>query len=755
MAESTDARTPSQHPPSAPDDPAAERERIREEEHLRRTREHIRQEISDHTAAIKPTREYEEAVLNTLRNTERLQLEKSHEHPYFANVRFREHGQTHEESVYIGRFGLFDKSTMAPIVLDWRSPMANLYYDDRFVDVAVQAPDREPLLFTVERKRQYEIESGKLQRFFDTTGATGVNHLLQARLESRTAGRLRDIVDTIQAEQNRIIRADASRPLLVQGAAGSGKTTIALHRLSYLAYRHRDVRTFSTFAIIAPNRLFLDYIRDVLPDLGVDGVIQTTWADLVRSHIPGRFRVQPERIAQRQKPTPSDPAERPYPAHIAAWRLRGSMAMVRMLDGIVGNLTRTLLPSGDLVLDRFHVMHESEIRRRFHEDLRDYPLLIRRQKLIDSLQRFVRDAIATASAQAGRSASTIALADAAAKRIAERFRWRLDAYVKRIKNIELVAFYKRIVTSERNLAWLQGHTEIPEESGSADSAVTPAQIGQAIAQAHERGLETIDLAPLLYLASLLHGLRKAPKFAHIVIDEAQDLSALQIYVLRLFSNRESFSIFGDLSQRIHRHKGFASWDELKRGVFASQPDFATLTRSYRSTVEIMTTANGVIQHWRDPARVLAVPVLRTGEAPVALTCTGARARNEALAAIIRRWLTDGFSSIALICATHLQAAQLAGELTAETAVEARLIAAGEEKYAIGTIVIAVELAKGMEFDAVCIVDARSDRYHPSADTDIRRLYVACTRALHRLAVVSDGAPSPLLSHLPWQERSTR
>jgi DNA helicase-2/ATP-dependent DNA helicase PcrA len=210
--------------------------------------------------------------------------------PYFARVDFREEGSAHVAPYYIGKMVLIRESDMKPVIIDWRAPVASLYYEERLGEAHYQAP-RGDVRGTMSLKRQYTIEDGRLQNLFDIDITTN-DTFLQSFLGANADTRLKDIVSTIQAEQNRIIRADMWTPLIVQGAAGSGKTTIALHRIAYLVYTHEKFFKPEAFMIIAPNTLFLNYISEILPELGVDRVRQTTFEDFAMDLIGRRFRIR-------------------------------------------------------------------------------------------------------------------------------------------------------------------------------------------------------------------------------------------------------------------------------------------------------------------------------------------------------------------------------------------------------------------------------------------------------------------------------
>ncbi|HZG76241.1 MAG TPA: UvrD-helicase domain-containing protein, partial [Paenibacillus sp.] len=600
----------------------------RERDFLGNVRRHIERQIESGTEGIKMTDDFTELALNAIRQKELDQLYKSKTRPFFAKVDFQEREQPDRERAYIGRFGLFDRGTMEPIVLDWRSPMANLYYEHSFRDVPVDVKIGRRLLFDVTNKRQFEMEKDELTRFYDMSAETGTNRLLIERLEQRGEQKLKDIVETIQAEQNAVLRAEASQALIVQGAAGSGKTTIALHRLAFLAYAYRDRGAFDNFLIIAPNRLFIDYISDVLPDLGIEGVVQTTWEDALRGFIPlpkgYKIADSAGKTAMFLESGQVDGAEAERLATVKlASRLRGSMATKALLDRYVERRIDATIPDEDLALSKTHRMTAEDVRRKFHVDFKHYPYMQRRKRLIQALTQW-KDDCAREAARVLESRIKTGEYAATEKRVAEvraQYDRKLAEYVEKVKGVEIVSFYRNIVSKPANVAkWMA-------EAGLADEGIDAERIAAYFAErkeTHKQELEWDDLAPLFYLAYRFYGLGKTRAYSHIIVDEAQDFSPFQLHALSVLSASGSMTILGDLAQSIYPYRGLTDWNVLTRGVFPGKTSIERLKKSYRSTVEVMTVANAVLAHWANPHVTMAEPVLRRGDAPFA-----ARRRDEA------------------------------------------------------------------------------------------------------------------------------
>ena len=283
-------------------------------------------------------------------------LVRSRHKPYFGRVDFREGNTSVTNRYYIGKVALAKRNENKPIIIDWRSPLANIYYDGRLGEVSYESPSGtvQGELFL---KRQYTINEGKLEDFIDID-ITTTDAFLQSSLQAHADDRLKDIASTIQSEQNKIIRAEASRPLIVQGVAGSGKTTIALHRIAYLMYTYEDKFIPENFLILAPNRLFINYISEVLPELGVEGVRQLTFADFVKELIGTTYTVinSNERI-QSLLEGGMDNVERGLLSHIANYK--GSLDFKNLIDNYVSDLEGQLVTKTDFILEE-HILYEKE-----------------------------------------------------------------------------------------------------------------------------------------------------------------------------------------------------------------------------------------------------------------------------------------------------------------------------------------------------------------------------------------------------------
>lgn len=645
-------------------------------------------------------------------------LAVSRREPYFGRIDFAEAGKEAEQ-LYVGKRGVWVGDR--PEVIDWRAPVASLFYNSSPGTEAEYAAPGGLIRGQLSLKRNLAVKSGALQRIVDArssedTGgdAERVDEFLAYRLwESRDA-RLRDIVSSIQAEQNAIIRAERDRPVIVQGVAGSGKTTVALHRLAYLLYRYRETMAAHRVVIFAPNNMFLDYIADVLPELGVGGVQQTTFADWALDQLDDAVKLAdpaPRLAAMFAPGSEADPDQR--------IRFKGSLAFQDFLDQYCQAYEAAYVPDADLDLWPGARMPASQMDTWFHRQYSGMPLHSRRERILSRLKGWAEqhyDRYQNTSQFAQRRKT----AQAALRKYAGLWP----------NHTPLELYLQALGTAGRR----------PARRGALLTAPpAPLVVDKAQAALYGQGrIQPEDLAPLAYLRSRLWGVRDNPVLDHVVIDEAQDFSPFQIALLRQLVPSDSFTILGDLSQGIHDYQGVRSWQELMAVFPPESCLYHQLDQSYRSTYEIMTFANSVLQHF-DTGAPLARPVFRSG-APVRrepvpeLTAT--------LAATVRDLLARSHASIAVVGRTADECASLAAGLAA-AGLQPNLLDPGKDTYRGGLSVIPAYLTKGLEFDAVVIADAGAHNY-PATPRDAKLLYVALTRALHELWIFYTDTPSPLL-----------
>ena len=656
--------------------------------------------------------------------------------PYFARVDFRP-GGGNPERLYIGKSTVLDADGKTAVI-DWRAPISTLYYEGRVGRASYQCPDGI-IDGEISLKRQLDIENRELTGYNDID-ITFDEELLRPYLAVGSSTRLKNIIATIQAEQNRIIRADLRRPLIVQGVAGSGKTTVALHRIAYLIYA-TDIRP-EQFLIIAPNALFLDYISGVLPDLGVENVSQKTFGAFTQEFIGRKLQVE----------DPGDKLARILAGRDAAMEMRASAYKSSLLfrDAILRcleSLEKEILPREDFRAGKYVLYTYEDINSLFTSDQCGSSFARRIAFIKERLKAVIADNAGRIIARIDRLRQK-KMAGIPQGLDAEEYRRRkrqifeededvvhdllsggktaLKTYLKKIKLPVTLEWYHRLLASPDALERYAPDLDEPVRRFICSRSP---KIKKGV-------VEYEDLAPLVFIHNRIHGAGQPLPVRYVVVDEAQDLSAFQFAVLREALSCSSMTIFGDIAQGIYAYRGTNDWQAVADSVFGGQCDFTTLQKSYRSTVEIMEQANRVIARlsgFADSAR--AVPVIRNGD-PVRYIRKDSEAEIAGeLVRRIRELQGKGLRNIAVICKTDQSCRQFAARLQPQLA---GLHVLGEKKYEGGLSILPSYLAKGLEFDAVLLADAH---LYENNEMDIKLLYVAMTRAMHCLDICSIAPPA--------------
>ena len=666
--------------------------------------------------------------------------------PYFTRVDFIPDQEAGTKTYYIGKWGVMRAATLEQIVIDWRAPVANLYYSGQIGPMHYQAPDGE-VRGELTLKRQLAVEDSQLKSIFDTD-VVSKDVYLQSVLGEVSSDRLREVVSTIQVEQNDVIRFSVERPLVVQGVAGSGKTTIALHRIAYLLYAHRDKLLPRHMMILAPNPIFLDYISAVLPDLGVDQVVQTTFP-LLMATVLGKKMPRLEAADRLEEMLADTPEARDAKARLL--RFQGSLRFRAILQAFVEDLEQRIVPEGDLRFGPVTLYTQEQLQHIFLVELKPFPFLRRMEEIPKYLKKSLKPALERVTAwlenECARRADQLldSLPDGSERR--SRMIALYDSRDQRVREAKesAKAFAKVTMAAWPKLDLLDVYRTFWESADALPLEDSERPLFDALAEEtlpllEKKRVRIGDLAPLCFLHRHIAGLPRLNN-RHVVIDEAQDFSPFQFQMLRDLVGHDSFTIVGDLMQGVHAYQGLKNWQEILQPVFGREAELKRLQTSYRNTVEIMHFASRVPSVLPTPGQVLAKPVLRHGPAPLLRACAPGE-WVDVLARQVEALREEGFHSIAILERTAARSKALYQSLP--KALHARLLSAEDASYAGGVLVAPAALIKGLEFDAVIMADVSAEHY-PKDTLHARLLYVCLTRPLHRLVCLWKGELSPLLS----------
>ena len=671
-------------------------------------------------------------------------LARAAETPYFTRIDFTEKGGA-PGTYYIGKYGVLRSDTLEAEVVDWRAPAANLYYSGQIGPMKYESPGGV-IEGELTLKRQFGIEGGELRSIFDADLVTQ-ERFLQDALSAASGDRLREIVTTIQAEQNYVIRYPLNRTLVVQGVAGSGKTTIALHRIAYLLYTYQDRLRPEQMVILAPNPLFLNYIAQVLPDLGVERVRQTTFARLIGDWLGEAL--PPLDLADRlERVYAMPPAE--LDAYARALKYKGSPELERRLETWLDAFEAGFVPEDGLAFGPVPVYTAAELRQFLLVDEKPFPLarrLAELQKQLRPRAEWAANAVCEWYQQETRRRAARlreAVADPAERD--RRLRRLEENLLERQKQTRAQArrYARDALAAFPDLDPVGLYARFWREQLAAGAAGDARLAAEHTLARLDAGLplEREDIAPIALIALRVRELKRQD-IRHVVIDEAQDFSPLEVSLLRRLARGASFTIVGDLMQGISGYRGLDDWRALTDGVFAGQAARHDLLTSYRSTTEIMRLALRVWRNHPLPGQAEAKPVLRHGEAPRLVRVADAAERLAEIRTRLRRWRREGGmgGTIAVIARERALLAALEPALREEFA--ARMLDPDDESYAGGVLLAPADSVKGLEFDGVILAEANAAAF-PERDLDARLLYVCLTRALHRLDVLYTGEATGLL-----------
>lgn len=649
--------------------------------------------------------------------------------PYFARVDFCEKGMSDFEKIYIGIGSVVDEETHELLVFDWRAPISSIFYDFTPGPARYMTPEGV-IEGEMALKRQYMIKNGHLENMFDTGIQIG-DEMLQIMLAKSAHEKMSSIVMTIQQEQNRIIRDDQHRILIVQGAAGSGKTSVALQRVAYLLYKYRNSLDADNMVLFSPNSLFNDYVSNVLPELGEANMLQTTFQEHL-DRVLGKSWVIEDAYDQLEYLLGRSSQDHEVSARILGIEWKTSLKFMDVLHHYMENLKKEgmlfrpfilrdkILISGEQLSQLFYEEYSSDtsIHRRV-ERMRDW-IFNELKRLEERLFRNRFRKMLQSTKYLGSDAEMKAESRALAKKVFAP----LLKMAKKLEFVDILGMYQQLFQNWKEM----DEAELPPYMD---------EIARFTLDHLSKGIILYeDATPFAYFHSGFKGWTYVNQIKQVVIDEAQDYSPFQLAYIRKQFPRARFTILGDLNQGIY-HANVQSYRLMGQMFQEDNVGVVRMAKSYRSTTEIIDFTKRILL---DPEPV--EPIGRSGEMPLLVKATNGDQLPHAVADGIQQLLKKGIESLAIICKTAGETEQAYAALRNILDVEIHLITKGSFSFVNGIVVIPSYLAKGLEFDGVIVYNAGKEVY--SKDSERKLLYTACTRALHYLQVFYAGEISPLL-----------
>lgn len=589
--------------------------------------------------------------------------------PYFGRIDFLEKKENSKVMpIYIGIHTFYDPESRATLIHDWRAPVSSMFYDHELGEAGYRSPSGE-IKGVISLKRQYRIRGGKME-FMIESALTVHDDILQKELSSNADDKMKNIVATIQREQNRIIRNEDIRTLIIQGVAGSGKTSIALHRIAYLLYTFRDSISSKDILIISPNKVFSDYISNVLPELGEETVPETSMEQILSGVLEHKYKYQ------TYFGLVNELLEKPSSSLIDRIAYKASFGFISELDKFILHIENTYFKAADVKLTKYITIPAPFIEEQYLRFNR-YPIRRRFDAMADYMLDMLKIQYAFTVTTAGRNLLK--------KEIRLMFAGNND--------IQVYKDFFKWTNNPGMFKMRKGHT-----------------------------LEYSDLAPLAYLHLALEGNGNQPfRVKHLLIDEMQDYSPIQYKVIqKLFPCRKT--VLGDAGQSVNPY-GLSTAETIQKSLTASE--IMKLCKSYRSTFEITDFAQKI-----HPNAELE-PVARHGEKPQILQFGSAVEELSGIMGLISTYRKSGYKSLGIICKTEQQARKMA-DMLKSYANDISFLSSQSSAFVQGIVITSAHMAKGLEFDEVIIPQTDERNYRSEIDKSM--LYVAVTRAMHRLTL---------------------
>lgn len=659
-------------------------------------------------------------------------LKTSVNKPYFARIDFTSDEDGKVSTVYIGKNGVIKNTDI--IVTDWRAPISSLYYDAEIGRCSFEAPNGT-ISGNMSLKRQFEIELGELQEYFDVDLVSN-DELLQKYLNSNNDARLKSIVSTIQKEQNDVIRKKIFDNIIIQGVAGSGKTTVALHRIAYLVYNYMKTIKQNQYLVIGPNPVFLKYIKSVLPDLDVSSVEQCTFEQFAQMYIDENISVNSsdKKVIDNIEGKNNSDVD----------KFKCSIKYKKMIDKFL-KIYFYSITSKSLMLGNFEVIPQNIMREIFEgtEEVYSKDLNNKIEITIDRLCKYIENNYDFITSRYNNYSFELfknVQTDEEKNKMRNMFskdraelskncRSILRKYFNKSK-VSTIKLYKLFISSINDYD-IYNYNNISELKRKTQKNIK------------NNSYDFEDLSALIYIKTALGLNKNYERIKHTVIDEAQDLGEFNFYVLKESLPASTFSIFGDLAQSIYDYRGINNWNEVNEVMFSGNGEIVNFNKSYRTTAEIMESADDVLDSIGLSRSDI---VVRHGNPVQVSEIEDANNIPEYIAEKICEYKEKGYKTIAVISKTDLlsnyinKALKMFGINIPNVTANDDLI---DEKFRVCTI--SNQLAKGLEFDAVILNNANEEIYSSNSSLDMKLLYVALTRALHELDIVYSGTITKPLS----------
>lgn len=639
--------------------------------------------------------------------------------PYFGRFDFTEEDED-TEKVYIGYQNVMEDGSYEVMVYDWRAPIASMFYRNELGKASYQAPCGE-ISGEMSLKRQYEISQGKLDYYFDSSVAI-TDELLQQALGNNASSYMKNIVETIQKEQDLIIRDKGNDLLIVQGVAGSGKTSIAMHRIAFLLYeRMSEGLTSDNIMIISPNHLFGEYVSAVLPELGENNVCYSTIEEFFDMYFKGRYKLRSRNSQLEFMITNKN--RRQIRNTI---RFKGSSEFVTMLDRLVEAFEKEIIRFKDVYYAGELLADWKSLRASFLDNKINMAAGRRLKRISHSLEQKMREKEKEKRKELFKEfkAKGGYFAEEDIEQKLNEYRQKAFETINSFVRIDLFALYAKLFKDEKLFEKLSMGLNLPKEVQSIRT-YTAKSLRPEI-------LNYEDGMAMLYLKLKLEDEHLYPQIKQVLVDEAQDYYPLQYRVLGEIFRGVQYTILGDIGQTIEKNEGEDFYEEVKAALKPKKAIKLKLNKSYRSSYEI----SQFTQKLRENCN-MTIAYERHEEIPIIAEQENEGQMLQWVEDKVKEYQEEGYETIAIICKSQKQVNHVYSKL--EHKLELNKLDTTAEEFHKGALIMPIYMAKGLEYDAVIVYEANEENYYEKEDKQL--LYIAATRALHRLSLCHTGEVS--------------
>lgn len=654
--------------------------------------------------------------------------ERMIESPYFGRIDFTEACETEYQKYYIGLSNLINDDYDF-LVYDWRAPISSMFYDYEIGQASYECPEGI-ISGEITKKRQYKIKDGKIEYMFDSNLNID-DDVLQELLGKNSDEKMKTIVTTIQREQNQVIRNEKYKNLIVQGAAGSGKTSIALHRIAYLLYKHKDKITSENIMIFSPNNIFNDYISNVLPKLGEDNICQTTFKDYMYKELGDDFKK--ESPTEMMEYILNNNGKITYKDRIENIEFKTSLEFTNILKQYLNYLETDDRCFEDIIVRGKLIISSEELQTLFSNDYSNLPIKKRLEKiksriifLIEPYEKSWIDEIFKKLQASGDYIEKEEMMEKSTFIVRKHLK-EVYSKISRMTELDLIDTYKNLF---KNLEIFLDKANIEYDKKLIDNIKTYTMDNLSV-----RNLYYEDQVILLYLKVALGGIPNTSQIKYVIIDEAQDYTPLQYEIFYKLFKSANMTILGDINQSINPFMNVGDYNNIPN-VLENDTCIINLSKTYRSTMEITRFSRQLLTKAIDDGYVE-----RHGDEPKVIGFTEKNYMNKKLIEDIKTYKQKNYKSIGIITKTARETREVY-EFLKEKNIDVEAIAKDDDEYVNGVLVIPSYLSKGLEFDVVIIYDASDKRYN--SEDERLLLYTCCTRALHVLNIYYLGEITPLL-----------